>query len=76
MSTTMLHSSMLALLPGMPYLQQLAAHRQTPSSPALMPSPNVPKEALVQNALNILALEAGLSEETMKTLRHAVQSGE
>lgn len=31
--------------------------------------------ALVQSALNILALEAGLSDETITTLRHAVASG-
>ena len=33
------------------------------------------RAALVQSALNILALEAGLSDETMTTLRHAVASG-
>jgi len=35
----------------------------------------VDRGALVDNALNVLSLEAGLSEETMATLRHAVQSG-
>ena len=60
----------------LPLLQHQAAHwHRLQHEQYALAQAGMSKTALVENALNILAYEAGLSEETIVTLRQAVQSG-